>query len=290
MPQAPSLDIPVLRSVFHPTDFSPASYTAFLHALTAALTAKAKLTILHTSRDRGEQWTDFPGVRETLERWGLLPKNSKRSDVSKLGIKIEKVQAIHRDPVESVTAYLADHSTDLIVLATDQNKGKVHWLKKSVATGVARKSHQMTLFIPKGVDGFVSDKDGSVSLKNILIPVASAPPAQPAIQAAVRMASRLHCGSGVFTLLHVGEPGHMPDVRCPELAGWRWEKLTKSGDVIDVIDRTARETNADLVVMSTEGRNGFLDALRGSQSERVLGKSRCPVLAIPAGSFVASVL
>lgn len=290
MPKVESFDVPVLRNVFHPSDFSSASHTAFAHALTAALTAKAKLTILHVSPKRGEQRTDFPGVRETLERWGLLPKKSERSAVLKLGINVAKVQTVHKDPVKSVVAYLGTHNTDLIVLATDQSKGKVLWLNKSVAAGVARKSRQMTLFIPKGVDGFVSLKDGSISLKNILIPVASNPPAQPAVQAAVRIASRLHCSSGVFTVLHVGEQENMPDVRCPELAGWRWNKLTKSGEVVEIIDQTARELKADLIVMSTEGRNGFLDALRGSHSERVLRKSRCPILAIPTGGFIGSVL
>jgi len=290
MPRTELSDMPVLRNVFHPSDFSPASHQAFAHALTAALTAKANLTILHVSSRREEQWTDFPGVRETLERWGLLPKNSERSDVLKLGIKVRKVQTIHKDPVKAVTAYLDNHNTDLLVLATDQSKGRVQWLRKSVATGVVRKSRLMTLFIPKGVNGFVSLKDGSISLKNILIPVAITPPAQPAVQAAVRIATRLHCASGRFTLLHVGEQGNMPDVHCPELAGWRWNTILRSGDVIEVIDRTARETEADLVVMSTEGRNGFLDALRGSHSERVLRQSRCPILAIPAGGFVGSVL
>jgi nucleotide-binding universal stress UspA family protein len=290
MPGSESFDIPILQSVFHPSDFSPASQTAFAHALTAALTAKAKLTILHVSSEREEQWTNFPGVRETLERWGLLPKNSKRSDVAKLGIKVEKVQTVHKDPVDAVTTYLDSHNTDLIVLATDQIKGRAQWLNKSVATGIARKSHQMTLFISKGVEGFVSLENGSISLKSILIPVATTPPAQPAAQAAVRIASRLHCASGQFTLLHIGEEGAMPDVRCPELAGWSWNRITRRGGVVEEIDRTAREIDADLIVMSTEGRNGFLDALRGSHSEQVLRQSRCPVLAIPAGGFIGSVL
>ena len=290
MASGEAADGPVLQHVFHPSDFSEASRQAFAHALTAALIAKAKLTILHVSRRNEEQWTDFPGVRETLERWGLLPKNSQRSDVGKLGIKVEKIQAIHNDPVESVTAYLAKHGTDLIVLATDQNKGKVQWLNQSVAANLARKSRQMTLFIPKGLDGFVSLKDGTVSLNNILIPVSSAPPPQPAIQAAVRMAARLDRPNGRFTLLHVGEEGAMPDVRCPELPGWTWNKVTKRGEVTQVIVETARDTKADLIVMSTEGRNGFLDALRGSHSERVLEQSPCPLLAIPAGGFVGSVL
>ena len=148
----------------------------------------------------------------------------------------------------------------------------------------------MTLFIPKGVNGFVSAQDGSVSLKSILIPVASNPPAQPSIQAAVRMAYRLNCTSGLFTVLHVGKEENMPDVRLPDMPGWRWNKVTRQGDVIDVICETALEIEAGLIVMSTDGRNGFLDTLRGSHSERMLRRSPCPLLAIPAGGFIASVL
>lgn len=47
----------------------------------------------------------------------------------------------------------------------------------------------------------------------------------------------------------------MPEVRCPELPGWRWDKVTRIGDVIDMIDQTAREIPVDLIVMFTEGRN-----------------------------------
>ena len=82
----------------------------------------------------------------------------------------------------------------------------------------------------------------------------------------------------------------MPELACPEVAGWRWNQMTKSGEVIEGINQAARETDADLIVMTTDGRNGFLDALRGSHSERVLRESRCPVLAIPASGFMAGVL
>jgi nucleotide-binding universal stress UspA family protein len=50
--------------------------------------------------------------------------------------------------------------------------------------------------------------------------------------------------------------------------------------------QAAEETKAGLVVMSTNGRNGFLDALRGSHSERVLSKIRCPLLNLPVGSLL----
>lgn len=284
------IELPLLQHVFHPSDFTPASDVAFIHALKAALIAKAELTILHVSPKSELEWTEFPGVRATLERWGLLPKNSSQKDVVKLGINVKKVQAKNDDPVESVTSYLHTHNTDLIVLVTDQQKGRVQWLSQSIAAPIARKARQMTLFIPKGVEGFVSAHDGSVSLKRILIPVAETPAAQPAVQAAARMAHRLNCPDGVFTLLHVGEKATMPEVQLPDVPGWRWTTEIRSGDVVDVINETASAVNAGLIVLTTEGRNGFLDALRGSHSERILQRAPCPLLAIPASGFIASVV
>ena len=285
-----SLNVPVLQHVFHPSDFSAASETAFAHALKAALVAKATLTIFHVSPDRKENWTEFPGTRQTLERWGILPKDSPKSAIPELGIKVKKVVAQDKDPVKAVLGFLEHHPSDLIVLATQQDKGRVQWLENSVAKPVARKSRLMTLFIPTGVEGFVSLQDGSVSLKNILIPVAPVPAAQPAIQAAVRLAQRLNCPTGQFTLLHVGDDSEMPEVSCPELPGWEWTKLSQKGDITQVILQTARGMEADLIVMSTQGRQGFLDALRGSNSEQVLRQCACPLLAIPADGWISSVL
>jgi nucleotide-binding universal stress UspA family protein len=57
-----------------------------------------------------------------------------------------------------------------------------------------------------------------------------------------------------------------------------------------VILEEALNVEADLIVMSTDGRHGFLDALRGSHSERVLHGSPCPLLAIPVGGFMAKAL
>ena len=285
-----SLNTPILQHVFHPTDFSPDSDAAFAHALKASLVAKATLTMLHVSTGREESWTEFPGVRQTLERWGLLPKNSPRSAVPELGIDVQKIITKDKDPVKSVLAYLENAPNDLIVLATHQDKGQGLWQEKSVAQPVARKSRQMTLFVPVGVKGFVSFQDGAVSLKNILIPVAPVPKAQPAIQAAIRIAQQLNCPTGRFTILHVGDDTTMPEVNCPELPGWEWTKLSQKGDIIEVILQTARATKADLIVMSTEGHNGFLDALRGSHSEQVLRQCACPLLAIPADGWASSVL
>jgi hypothetical protein len=189
-----------------------------------------------------------------------------------------------------VLHYLETHPTELIVLAPHQREGWMQRVQSSVSEPVARKSGQLTLFVPRGVKGFVSLRDGSVSLKNILLPVAPTPRPRPALNAAARLVSRLSAPSGTFHLLYVGAAGDMPTVNPPEVPGWRWNKNSRSGDVIETILDSARSTSADLIVMTTDGRNGFLDALRGSHSERVLRRAPCALLVIPEHAYVADAL
>jgi nucleotide-binding universal stress UspA family protein len=272
--------------VLHPSDFSEASLVAFAHALKAALISKSKLVLLHVSDEDKRQGTEFPAVRDTLARWKLLPAGSPRSAVAELGIDVAKVIGHGPDPVKGVLGYIEQYGADLIVLATHHHG--LDWLHRCISEPVARKSREMTLFVPAGTGGFVSLTDGSVSLRNILIPIAGTPRPQPAIAGAIRLIQQLKCESGKFTLLHVGDDGSVPAVATPEVPGWTWHKMTKQGNVIDAILETAREANANLILMSTDGRNGFLDALRGSHSERVLRHAPCPLLAIPESSHAAT--
>ena len=77
-------------------------------------------------------------------------------------------------------------------------------------------------------------------------------------------------------------------MRGPTVPGWQWNNIVKSGSVIDAIRETASDMDTHVIVMSTDGRHGFLDALRGSHSERVLRRAPCPLLAIPVEAAVAS--
>jgi nucleotide-binding universal stress UspA family protein len=49
---------------------------------------------------------------------------------------------------------------------------------------------------------------------------------------------------------------------------------------VDRLVAAMQEWGPDLVVMTTQGRHGFMDALRGSTTERVLREARCPLLAV----------
>ena len=82
----------------------------------------------------------------------------------------------------------------------------------------------------------------------------------------------------------------MPALRLPEVPGWEWKKELRTGEVIEGIIKSAKENKADLIALATDGRNGFLDALRGSHSERILRYGVAPLLTIPVGSRVSRFL
>ena len=56
--------------------------------------------------------------------------------------------------------------------------------------------------------------------------------------------------------------------------------ILKSGDPRDIINETAKEIGADLIVMSTHGRRGVSRVLLGSVTELVVRSAPCPVLTV----------
>lgn len=275
-----------INDIFLPSDFSQASEVAFFHALKLALVSKSNLTMLHVDSDGDDDWHSFPGVRETLERWQLIPPNSPKHAVAKLDIDVRKIMLDGSDPVVACTEYLEINNADLIVLAIQQRDGIMRWFASSVGEPIARNAKQMTLFVPEGVKGFVSPQDGSVSLKNILIPVANKPNPQPAIEAVIRLIEGLELQAGTVTLLHAGPESEMPKFHVPEMSNWKWITQAVEGEPTHVILKTADEINADLIVMTTDGPDGFLDGLRGTTSERVLRSAKCPVGNLPLDSLL----
>jgi nucleotide-binding universal stress UspA family protein len=267
----------MISFIAHPTDFSDEGMVAFEHALRLALLNRCRLVLLHVraSSDSAD-WRSFPHVRETLQRWQFLGPDVEPDEVlAQTGVKVSKVDIHHDDAAGGLATYLEDHHPDLIVMASHGRAGIERSLKGSVSSGVVRRTLVPTLILGPAVRPFVASDTGALNIKTIVVPVDH----DPSPNGVVRELEIITTGlEATLDFVHVGE--RAPSVRDGQ--GVRLPVRRIDGPVVDALLKEA--TRADLLVMRTAGRNGFLDAIRGSTTERMVGGAGCPLLVLPIQS------
>jgi nucleotide-binding universal stress UspA family protein len=274
---------PLIRSILHPTDFSDLSSAAFAHALRMAVAAKCKLYLLHVVQGDAAAASGFPNVQRLLAQWGLCePQDAPSEILKKLGLAVENISLVslkQQNPALGIVGFLDQHPCDLVVTATRGRNGFDHWLKGSISESVFRRTAIPTLFVTHGARSFVSQVSGDVRLRRVLVPVDFSPPPGPAIEAILGF-GRLMAGADVTVhLVHVGSAAPPVDVALPRSV--LPPVMLRTGDVVKSITDAAVEYDVDFVGMPTAGHHGFLDALRGSTTERLIRSAPCPVLAMP---------
>jgi len=281
-----------IRTVFYPSGFAESGEVAFMHALKITMANQGLLWMLNVESNSLQNSDDhqFPGIRETLERWGTIPEDSPKSGIAGIGFDVRKVTATSDEPVRTCIEFLSFYHVDLVVLAARQHDSMVTWFEKTIGQPVSRVAGQPTLFIPKDVDGFVSKVDGSVRLKNILIPITGKPCANESLDFAQRLIQSLEQPYGTVTLLHVGTLDTCPHIEPPEVLGWTWVVQILPGNPADTILQQADRLDADLIVMTTDGPDRFIDKFLGTTSERLLRRSKCPIIVLPVNKIFTEVL
>ncbi len=268
--------------IFHPSDFTRASAIAYHHALKIALAAETLLSIAHVAPQHTPiPKKNFPCVRNTLTRWQAVSSEDTRPQVFTSELRVKKVPLSGHDPVDAITYRLQEQPASLIVLANSRRDNRPRWMNKTVSEPILRDSGTRTLFLPHGVQGFVSHETGGVSLRRVLIPVDEQPDPQAAVNTAVELAHLLGCRAVTFTRVYVGKDSDMPASDLPGDRRWSWMRTVRKGNVVNEVLDVSRNMAADLIVLTTQGHNGFLDALRGSTTERLVRAAQCPVLAVP---------
>jgi nucleotide-binding universal stress UspA family protein len=271
-----------IRSILHPTDFSDLSGVALAHALCIALAAKSKLHLLHIVQHDAGGTLAFPHVRRLLVQWGLAEEDDPPWVVStNLGLEVDNTSLGWHNAAQGIVRFLSEHPSDLVVLATHGRDGVEHWLKGSVSEAVFRRSAIPTLFISQGARGFVSQINGDIRLRRVLVPVDFSPAPGRAIDTIQRFGRLLTGANIVVHLLHVGRsapPLHAASSNLSPLPS----VILRSGHVAKSIVDAAIEFDVDFIGMPTAGHHGVLDALRGSTTERVIRHAPCPVFAVPA--------
>jgi len=277
----------VIQAIAHPTDFSPASERAFAHALCLALTTRSRLYLLHVKEPgQDDSWSSFPHVRQMLARWGLMSADEPTAAIeSKLGVPVVKVEIEHRDPTSGLSEFILAHRPDLLVLATQGREGLSRWLAGSVSEATAQRTHVPTLFIGPEALGFVDEMSGEMRLHRVLLPIAHEPPARHTFGMLAGLLDCLGTPASAIHVMHVGDTA--PALETPPGLEPPVVEL-ETGPVVDTIIGAAERLLADLIAMPTAGRQGILDALKGSTTEQVMRRAPCPLLALPAPLAVSA--
>jgi nucleotide-binding universal stress UspA family protein len=266
------------QTIVLPTDFSDASAVAFAHALRIVLATKGTLSLVHVA-DSNSFDDGFPHVRSALSLWKLMDEREPPSAVARLGIKVSKIGLERTAPLRALVRFLREHPTDLIVMATHGRESLAHWLHGSLSEELARQVRIPTLFLPPSARGFVDQWTGRIHLSHVLVPVDHSPSATEALGTIWAFVGSVTEGKANVAFMHVGNTA-------PILTAGEDNAVipveVQTGQPVDTILTKATDKSADLIAVPTAGRHGFLDALRGSITERVIRHAPCPVLAVPA--------
>ena len=115
---------------------------------------------------------------------------------------------------------------------------------------------------------FTKIVDQVPDVARVLVPVDHSPPPGSALDMVREFIRRMSGEGTAIELMHVGENGP------PKIAdGTIVPVVPRKGDVVETILKAAQEQEVDLIAMPTAGHRGFLDAMRGSTTERVMAKS-----------------
>jgi nucleotide-binding universal stress UspA family protein len=269
--------IDVSLNIIHPVQELSDSEIPFVHALKLAHASQGQLEIIDI-KDRGELHHSV-SVRAVLERWGLLPPNSDRSDVQKLGFKVTKIIR-EGEAKKVIVRRMAMHAHDMLVIGTHGRRGLGHLFGQELAEYLADSFRQTTLYVPENARPFVDPQTGVVSLKKILIPVAETPAPGPSFLFCKKLLALFPDQSPPPKVIGLHCGGSFPDLDDALLAGLSFEAHTSQESVVPAIVDAARAHDVDLVIMATEGRSTLPKKILGSNTEQVLHASHCPVLSI----------
>lgn len=263
------------------TDYSRSSEVSFDHALALAVSQQAELSIVHVGGGEGRsdrRWDKFPGVREKLSAWGMLPVDSRKEDVfEQLGVKVQKVNLSEEEVAKGAEKFIRQHKPDLVIMSSTDKSIFRRIFGSSLSEKLVRDSSVSSLVTSQSAMGFI-DSQGKCRVNRILVPIATRPSPSIALEAALDFAVRFCSGEVEIKLLHVGR-----NMRSPKLASVpaniKVVKKIATGDVLKAI--ISESDTADLIVMSTKGADSFSDELRGTVTNRVVRRAGCPVLVLP---------
>ena len=291
----PAGSVPPIRTILHPSDLAPESDCALEHVRLLAARFDAHVTLYHALEVPARAWVRAAGHEEELRR-RLAAEAGLELERRARGLSAHDVLV---EPDVSAPALLVDvallrliHSTrpDLVVMGTHSRATLGSFFLGSVTQEVLRHGGRPVLAVgPRcipplhGYTRIVMPTDFSEASRRAFPLAGLLARAFDAEVVAVHAVPRpiLAALADNPYALAAGVPsvGAVRDF-VAGLDGVRVTPRVEQGPAWDRIVAVARDLEADLVVMATQGADSLGDRILGSQTERVIRHASCPVLAV----------
>ncbi|MBF0166782.1 MAG: universal stress protein [Alphaproteobacteria bacterium] len=202
------------------------------------------------------------------------------AQATSLGIATTKVIRYGDDPYKDILAEAEHVKADLIVVGRRGRRGLARLMLGDATLKVISMAKCNVMVVPKACDMWKS---------RLLLATDGSRSSDAAAVATSRIA---HCCAVPVSVLSVEVPGHSAErqaqarpivsrvVTLLKQEGVEAEALVEKGETHHAILDVARQKGADLIVMGSHGRTSLGRLLLGSNSERVIGRTTCPVLVV----------
>jgi nucleotide-binding universal stress UspA family protein len=288
------------------TDFTKTSDDALAYAEILATQFASELHLLHVVPDaRQEPWASEAvalNLDELIEDWIHDAECKLQRIARRLPSALHVRTATRFGPLlDEILTYIEGNQIDLLVLGVAADGKRGGWLHSGVAERLARRSPCLVLTVPE-----TARAQAAPLIRSILIPVDFNQHADEALACGLAWAARWNASVHV---LHVYSPpwvrdaGYVPppaalvadvvhrleeklaaDVSGRHEADLSVRTVVGIGKPAEEILRYAEETEADLIVVGTHGRELIGRLLLGSVAEAMLRRAPCPVLTLHAGA------
>jgi nucleotide-binding universal stress UspA family protein len=269
-----------LKKLLVPTDGSEFSEGAIKEAINLAKFCSSKVYFMSVVEINPEFEALAPGLLEKTEKQTREYLESVKGRALKEGVDCEIVVHEGEEPYQYIVDEAARNNVEMIIMGRYGRTGLKRLMMGSVTGKVIGHTPCKVLVVPKTC---------AVAYRTILIATDGSQYSDAAAREAISIAKR--CESDMIVLSVATKTKNLPVAKksaekiadLAEKEGVKKVKaLTGRGMPYEVIVKTAKDKNADLIVIGSHGRTGMEKLLMGSVTERVIGHSGCAVMVVKA--------
>lgn len=271
-----------LKNILLATDGSEYSEGAIQEAIYLAKSCSAKLTVIYVLEVNAELETEGPKIVEKMENTAREHLDRIRKTAAQDNVECEVIVSRTDQPYKAIIEEAGKRTADVIVMGRRGRTGLKKILMGSVTAKVIGYASAKVLVVPK---------DAEIKAETIMVATDGSTSCEAAEREAISMSKRCHPKvKKTFALSVAPADSDLPRAQAnvervmakAKEHGVEMEPLATVGRRYEMILKTAKEKNADIIIMGTYGRTRIDKLLMGSVSERVVGLSHCPVLIVKA--------